>query len=879
MAVRLASVETHRALFSGFDTLDSELPRSEELLFTEQTDLETVLVDLIAGKDVNDVLYEAMSSIPVNRLLGLVEAIASGIPKKPLHYGIPGYTRQWYEWRPEFSDWVAIEPDELPDCVVLDTETTKRSQWEPVIAIALGLKEDKLTWYYWYTGTSTEDTLTRTQLIRYRSDCLIVGHNINYDASFLSPFYDLDNSESYGFCTQSLAKLLYGLARQQESAIFGARQGVSWPKWAEIGLSSTQKEFNLASLAKKFLGISLDKTIRDGCEDSFEDTDSDRDDLFATEPDQPVSLPGIVQASDRDWIDNVEAYSHYCCSDVETTALLLVCLIKKAHIYGFKPSRYAGMLLDSQQLLCVDHDWPVWLENVNAQVSATLLDMTETVVKAAKAYAKNKPDYDDGLDWTLLKSGVNKGKPKWLVKLLTKTPLRSPLVAVLFGLHYQGHRIVTRQKPNSTRKMAVLAYEVDGRIEYLLNPKTLKPTTSFLGTSSEPRWESGAYTVEKPEHREALNALQGCANWVAIRKNLVAQHVTTIGNQRYIKPRGQLCGTVSGRTSDVWVVLPKPKTNRIGTETFSKVVAPEGYVRLYADVDQEEAVIAALIADAYLGRGVCACPFSLAILTGDKAQKTDIHSVVAETILMVANPALGFKKARNHSKTLNYAANYMAGVNGLRLPLISAGFTPEEADTIVDKFIQDFRGTGTKGKYQDGLASEYYNAVWETLEADEDAKTLLFNQPCPPTLRKSNLNGDFITTLANWRIQATGVDIKNVLMALFRYFCKQRAIAIHLAITEHDSMTYWVREEQAREAAVIFQCCHAIMKSLLWQRLGLYHLPEAQLWFESVDITKRRVATPGYPVTTPSSTLTDGTDLLLSVTGKYSLDRSLCKPA
>lgn len=858
--IQLAPKEVHQALWGS--KFRPELNKA----YQNPSPMHEAVLNVIAGRKPSDILDSAINIPELDLMRSLVKAIRAGIPLYPVTGCIPPY-EGWQVYVD--GKWLYCPVTDLPKAAVLDFETQSvLGRWYPRVAIALGLNKDgHLAWYRYWCGVNG-DRCNNRDLVPYSRDGLIVGHNVNYDSSYLEPFYQVEATLK-GFCTQGLARLVYGLSRRQEDAILPIRRLQRQPAWAVNGVSSKAKEFGLAALCKRFLNLSLDKTIRDGVSEEAGD-DHLSDDLSWDDPVvQPAQVAGIVDANDSDWLHDYSTYEAYCAGDVRATAMLLSFLLAQGKHIGLDPRRYAGMMLDSRQLLCVDDDWDEWIMNTDTTYLDTIQAIKDALAKHAIAYAGKKPDtLDDGLDWTPLKSGKNKNKPKWLADYLKDPGISSSVTAIVASLKVNGNPVVRRNTGEKRTQWTLAAILPDGSEAPVLSPRHGKPTASFLGTTSEPLWESGVYSSDCPE----LERAQSCANWVSIRKQLKKQRTVHYRGNTWIKPMGQLAGTATGRTSDTWVVLPKPKPHRIGTEVYSKVVAPNGYSRMYADVDQEENVIAALLADQYVGKGLCSNPFSLAIMIGDKAVGSDPHTIVARDVILPHMPEgteLGV--ARGYAKPMNYAYNYLAGIPGLMLPLLSAGLGRDLATKLSQAYLDKARGKKADGRWVGGIASEYTNAVWDNLNSPYDAKTLLFNHATPLPLRKSALNGEFVTTLANWRIQATGVDVKNVLMTVFEYLCREAYVPYQLCITEHDALTYYIKEGYEEQACVLLQTAHVVMKALLWGSVGIYEIPEVQLWFESVDCTKRRVSKIGKPVVTPSATLSDGVGLICSVS-------SLSKP-
>lgn len=71
----------------------------------------------------------------------------------------------------------------------------------------------------------------------------------------------------------------------------------------------------------------------------------------------------------------------------------------------------------------------------------------------------------------------------------------------------------------------------------------------------------------------------------------------------------------------------------IGTGLKSMVECSEGWNLVGADVDSQEQWIAALLGDCAVGKHTAgATPFSNMLLAGNKADHSDLHSVVAKEV-------------------------------------------------------------------------------------------------------------------------------------------------------------------------------------------------------------------------------------------------------
>ncbi|KAJ8729040.1 hypothetical protein PYW07_006736 [Mythimna separata] len=139
---------------------------------------------------------------------------------------------------------------------------------------------------------------------------------------------------------------------------------------------------------------------------------------------------------------------------------------------------------------------------------------------------------------------------------------------------------------------------------------------------------------------------------------------------------------------------------RVGSELRAMVQAPPGHSFVGADVDSQELWIAALLGDSTLG--LCGgSAFGWAVLAGDKARRTDLHSLTATAAQV----------SRDHAKVINYARIYGAGQNFAErlLKQFNPTMTISEAKSKAAKMFSSTKGRRVyqlKRQYMEGFMEE-----------------------------------------------------------------------------------------------------------------------------------------------------------------------------
>lgn len=653
------------------------------------------------AKDFKTTAEEAISLYgrkPLNRLQRFSTMELPALPKKR-----PQRFRGWLRCAFGESDWEVSETPASDTCMVLDFETVEvAGQWMPVCCAAM--TDD--AWYVWQAGL---ESLKPT--VAFSNEQVVIGHNVGYDRSFLASEYPLADSGNRFFDTMAAFIAVRGFTNQQRSVYAQAEKDEDFLAPAWVHETATN---GLDSVYELYTGRQLDKGTRDGI--------------------VKVGLPFVR--------DNFSDVLWYCIKDVRATFEVF------SHVYPelrrAQPSDLSmtGQLLLGNTWLPLSADrWNGYYDKAETEAEKVKAMVEERLIEVAKSVLNNPTEAQLNspvLDWTPAKAGKAKGLPKWYRDCKGRPSINSRMAAVLLGCTWRGETVLwDDSKGWYTNGYGALPHP---------EKRGQKLTNLFMQKMVQ-HVESGL--LDAPGGlQDLLKALMSTINWTSLKKRAAATKVDYSNGYPVTLPRLVVTGTVTRRCKDdTWQVASNPKATRIGTELKSMIEAPPGYSFVGADVDSEELWLAAALGDAASGVSGLT-PLGLMVLIGTKADKTDVHSVVAAQ--------LGI--SRDLAKNLIYGLCYGLGFKGAADYIAKANpLTPmDEVKKTADNLIKLFKGvkSGMTGRWVGGLASEAFNEM----EAIANSK-----HPSTPVLKASiskALSGirDFATTRVNWTIQSSGVD-------------------------------------------------------------------------------------------------------------------------
>lgn len=350
-------------------------------------------------------------------------------------------------------------------------------------------------------------------------------------------------------------------------------------------------------------------------------------------------------------------------------------------------------------------------------------------------------------------------------------------------------------------------------------------------------FESGVLSSDLPEAKQLINLAINVAYWTSVRSRVREQNVelskTPQGkNFNLIIPASVPHNTSTNRAGEsLWLTVPDPKYDKIGSEIKTRVQAPEGYVFVESDFDAQEAVVASIFADSYY-KVAGSSQFSHSILAGSKDDGTDMHSMTAKTIGI----------SRNVSKGCNYGMLYGCGAKTLANTIRKGNksISMKEAIEMGNKLIKIKKGQKASRFSQTligGSDSYAYNEM-----------ARIANMPCPinplsgtkmsTAFRPTSVGTDFWTMRNNWCIQSTGSAMLHAFITAMEWLILKYELDAEFCMSVHDSILYLCPETQSKPLAALFQVAHAWCWAWLRYNYKIYELPVANAWLSSIEIDK-----------------------------------------
>lgn len=765
-----------------------------------------------------------------NRWQSIETLVYSDAPKIPSSFYCP---IGWSYWDESEQLWCKIAHFPKGRVFVLDAETVEVAPgiWHPTCMVAMSSKG----WLVWKADL---DKINTVSVVPFGTDNDIIGYNISYDRSYLDVEYRYQTSGNQFYDLMSMWIVTNGMSNQQRSIFSKFDKApnndddyLDFNKPAWLQKTSTN---GLASAYKFYTGKELDKGVRDG----------------------------IVDGA-LGWVsENMEAVIRYCALDVLATHELSQYLLPAYKLQRpSKINRYGAVALGSCWLPLSADRFPSFYDRVEGIYQADKAELNELLMQASADFLAANPQGNDQtatLDWTLAKTGKNKGLPKWyrdnlssynayktLLKLTDKVEkgglslgqLWAPLV---LGMTFGGHPVLWDGKGFTAAGVAIAHPTKRGQAVASMFLK------DFSGL-----YDSGFIQVADYV-KTLLEIKTSSINWVSTRKRIGAIRTEFPDGYPVTIPQMSVNGTVTGRATDpIWQVTANPKQNRIGTELKSMVAPYPGYSFVGADVDSQEAWLAACHGDEDLG--FCAStPFSLMTIAGSSKYATDIHSVVARET--------GY--SRDVTKTRVYGALYGQGVKGDSVvimqanPNLSVGLANVESVRFVSLFkgqkaYASGRAVLNKATYRGGIASQAFTRM-EKLADLKQPRTPLTGAYMSKALAGLN---DYKPTRVNWIVQSSGVDFRDMLVIMTKYFYKRFGVDGRLVLTIHDELRSMVKDCDITKAVYALQLAHLYVRAAFVHAHKLDNIPAGVAWFSAVDVDSVCLRKdPSDPQITPTQT-------------------------
>lgn len=683
------------------------------------------------------------------------------------------------------SDWLEAE---LPDAGVYDFETCKYADglWYPICCTGWG--SDRR----WYQYRVRHRKIYPQLVIPFRQDALVLGWNVNYDLAYFAERYSPHDNGIRGLDLMGLHKMMHQYSNQQQGLYQLKKNNPDrgFPGWLDEACGASLKE-----AAYFHFGQEVDKSIRHD----------------------------LTEMNWGEWPTSYNAILKYNCEDIVTTLKLAKRLIGKARIWAPDPISWLGMLEMGNEYIPLHPEFKRWAALCAAYTDKIQERHSELLQSLVPEF--EKPDYNDGLDWELAKSGKNKGQPAWKRKVKDYT-LTSRFTPIVLGMHWNGRPLCWRTDPDNSRTGSWGTYDQDNIFRKIPHPKPDKPNKNVASPfckDYEDLVEAGVIT----SNREDIDLVKiydeylAVTNWVSLEKRVFS---TPIYNNA-VCPQLQVVGTQSRRATDpLWKVGNSPKKNRAGTELMAKVQAPDGWVFVGADFASEEAWLLAL-----LGRGL-EDKFLKAIVLGTKENKQDWHTLVQLRMNGIN---------RTYAKNLNYALGYGAG-HEKRVAMLRSYVTGKDEawyQNMITAHTVANKGRKHHGRWYGGLMSAQLNELARLAEADgNDARTLTLKVRIPLPLDVVHTSGEYLTTRQNWWIQSWGVDCLHLLLTSIAYLRERVGIELRLSFTVHDSARHLAKVEDKYKAALVYQVAHFNVASRVYKSAGYDTMHVERCWFPDIDI-------------------------------------------
>jgi len=689
---------------------------------------------------------------------------------------------------------------------IVDTETVGLHQSIPMMAVLI----TKSSVFVWKQSVPCFDPHNIDSRIPIGDNNVLGGWNVCFDRSQFTTPFNVSGDTNRWFDFLSINQAVNGFSNQQRGAvgkIVADPQSVFNPSWAEAVTGG-----NGLSRVAEYYGIPMDKGHRD-----------------------VIVEAGYAAFKGRLGHESLV----YCYNDVVATLKVGQALLIAAG--NWSPVIFLGLMSRAGETIPLSEDFASFYDRNEAAYEGVLQRVSDSLISHAEKIL-DIPESERSLqqrqlDWTLLKGGKYKGQPKWFRDICNKPTIGVRIVPYILGVEYRGLPLI---------------YE-DGHWKYgssfVPHPETGKQISSAFV-------KKAVYTVKSEETALLLEDIQSLVNWKGTRKSI--EKLTYIRRDGFLlqAPRMTPFGTISRRKNDTWMVLPNPKPNRLGTESRMLIQAPPNKCLVTFDVDSEEAIIAAMIADSYLflqpGMGLQgdevlpgSSPYAYSCYEGDKDLGTDIHSLIANELEI----------DRQAGKTLNYAALYGQGLNGVMDSLFRSGLSEMASSTKGRQYVRKMKGNkGLGGMVLGGLASAVFNGLGVLSNAP---KSLALGHDIVRSLRACE---EFQTTRRNWVIQATGSDILDIITTGLSVLASQAGLKYTVVLTHHDSISICCDPGDSDALARLMVRAHQKAWLMVAETLKLSAIPVSVLTPSSVEIgiQYKHGETPLYKTNYPVRCLSKG---------------------
>lgn len=683
--------------------------------------------------------------------------------------------------------WVSEKP--LPGGYVFDTETFGSYRQYPILGVLAG----RSGWYLWVSswvfGAEFDPNLIEFPSGRFT----LVAHNAAFDVARVANSYTNPGQINW-ICTQSIAQVCRGISPRIQETVKG--KNFPWVRQA--------CRVSLLECVRHWVGSGVitaeDKELRN---------------FFAKAIPNDETLTGLLE--------NWDKLVGYAINDVWATYLLF------DKIWGeyldHCPSWISVWALSylHQARMPIQPDFEGWkaycdsvFNRVSSEIESVLKGLVDRAIEAGLEESNPAFTWNRHLDWTTTKKGKVAGIPKFAQKVT----LRSRSLPYLLRLSWNGHPIQHSREEGwhclDGDKVVRLPHK-DGELAKVGNP--LADTFRSYIVDGVLRSEIPGFDLAQ-FHTLYFNTTY----WLGSRDRIAG----VAPYSGYVTQGDTVHRTLTRRAGgSLWSTVPDLKEGKIGTSIKAQIRSHQGRRLVGADFSTQETAIAALFQDAEEGRGVGSTELSLTQYTGDKSNKTDAHSRLATR----------FGIDRQAAKRVNFATQYGCGVGKVsELLRVETGRPIEELRVLAKEILNLKRGKkNAYGFWSGGTESSYLNYVIKRMNLERPSTPLL-GVVAPDWF--VGAKDSFWTTVANYPVQSTGVDLLHLFLALVAYQLEQENLTgvITLAITRHDEIWYECPEELTTKLANLLQAAHLATWASLIARLGLDAIPESLCLFPEINV-------------------------------------------
>jgi DNA polymerase gamma 1 len=804
----------------------------------------------LQGKNISQ-HFETISRTLMQGKIDLLNKFSSASVPEPPPASELLYVPGWVSYAWSQAGWVVKQVDKLDcDIAVFDCETfVKGSSFgHPILATAVS----DSAYYVWMHECFVNPDLTyNPQFVPLGTDkALLIAHNVAFDRQRTAEAYTLGNTNLW-FDTMSAHINVSGLASDQRWFFKDSsddEEDIRYqPKWAKYGsLNNLVDCYNFHCAPRR-----------------MEKQDKKTRDIF------------VVANSMAEMQPDREELVSYALNDVFRTWELVSKLVPKYLSSNPSPTTLCGHFAISSSVLPVVDNWDQWLQGCESQWQAALAEQDKLLQELAqelyKDWQEDQLEIDQDpwlrqLDWTCNNqlTKANKPRSKWYgvpqwVRNISELDDAGKVVMKPITTKSRISHLLLRFKWNDSPIVYVKdsgwMYRDRASNKDLKIPHYKKEGANVGGILSKeylPEFESGVLSSDLPQAKELIRLAINVAYWTSVRSRVLAQLPVQVDNKlqpgtkfNLIVPATVPHNTSTNRAGErLWLTVPDPKYDKIGSEIKTRVQAPAGYTFVQSDFDAQEAVVASIFADSY-HKVAGSSQLSHSILAGSKDDGTDMHSVTARTLGMPSN--------RGVAKGCNYAMLYGCGAKTLADTIRQGNksIPMTEAMLLGKKLIRAKKGVVSPmtGSLVDGSDSFAYN-VMAAIADSACPVNPLSGTLMSTAFRPETVNSDFWTMRNNWCIQSTGSAMLHGFVTAMVWLCQQHNLDAKFCMAVHDSVLYMCPEDQAVDVARMFQVAHVWCWSWLRFNFGIYEMPVANAWLSSIEIDRifRKSAT--------SSTLT-----------------------